>query len=55
LTPCRPARFTWLETDMTLFKTIAFIALFGALAACSTIEGAGHDISDTARWARQQM
>lgn len=40
---------------MTMFRMIVFVTLLGALGACSTVEGVGRDISDTARWVRQQM
>ncbi len=40
---------------MSKFKLMILVAFGLALAACSTIEGIGQDVSDTARWTRNQM
>ena len=38
-------------------KLAAILMLLTALAvtACSTVEGAGQDISDTSRWVKKQL
>jgi predicted small secreted protein len=40
---------------MTKWKMMILVAFACSVGACSTIEGAGRDIADTARWTRQQM
>lgn len=40
---------------MTKPLVMFFVLLSMALGACSTIEGAGHDLSDAARWTREQI
>lgn len=34
---------------------LLFVLLGTFLSACSTVEGVGHDISDTAGWVRKHM
>lgn len=37
-------------------RLIVLLMLFScAVAACSTVEGAGQDISDTARWIKNKL
>jgi predicted small secreted protein len=37
-------------------RFVAILLLLGCLVgACSTVEGAGHDISDTARWIKDRL
>ncbi|HEX7777325.1 MAG TPA: hypothetical protein VF449_12440 [Parvibaculum sp.] len=37
-------------------RLVAVLMLMSCLvAACSTVEGAGQDISDTARWVKNRM
>jgi len=40
---------------MTKLVLMLIFAATCALAACSTIEGVGQDLSDGARWTRNQM
>lgn len=34
---------------------ILLVLICGTLSACSTVEGAGQDISDTARWVKHKL
>jgi predicted small secreted protein len=36
-------------------KTLLVICLAAALAACSTVDGIGKDISSTAQWTKDKM
>lgn len=40
---------------MSKLVLMLIVAVSCALAACSTIEGVGQDLSDGARWTRGQM
>tara|TARA_R110000868_G_scaffold162252_2_gene393324 strand:- start:1752 stop:1931 length:180 start_codon:yes stop_codon:yes gene_type:complete len=43
------------EARMSKFKLMILVIFGLTLAACSTIEGMGQDVSDTARWTRNQL
>ena len=43
------------ETRMSKFKLMILVIFGLTLAGCSTIEGMGQDVSDTARWTRNQL
>ena len=40
---------------MTKRLIVLFVLLSCVLAACSTVEGAGQDISDTSRWIKNKL
>ncbi len=40
---------------MTKRLIVLFVLLSCVLGACSTVEGAGQDISDTARWIKHKL
>ncbi len=37
------------------FAAILLLLTAFAVTACSTVEGAGHDISDTSRWVKNRL
>ena len=43
------------EARMSKFKLMILVIFGLTLAACSTVEGIGQDVSDTARWTRGQL
>lgn len=43
------------EARMSKFKLMILVIFGLTLAGCSTIEGMGQDVSDTARWTRNQL